>query len=806
MRRHSGSAFSLMGAAMRMVMLLGFSLMAALGLLPFASTTVSAATVQTRLAQHALLVSSKPAADAVLQAPPTSVHMVFSETLNPALSKALVVNTTNRQVDMKDSHTSNGVDMDLTLPLLNAGTYVVVWQTESAIDGHVARGSFIFRIARPDGSVPPIPAVLPTGNVPGAAGVGVQSGASLDGPTLLQTVATWIALLLFTFWVGGIIWETWVFPPKSLFERVGARHDRSETKGTMSTEERGRTSDERVGSAQGTTPTNRDPSFGHTSAVEQAARRWRRYAPYALVGILIADVGIIAGQAAELAGDWSGSIALPLLHAILVESQFGVFWWLREVATLAALVFTVVQNVSLRRGDASTRARTPGAKVFGAEAVASSETVSSAYPEPSAYATEETLLSGGSALMKVLADLPHLPRHLIKGIRQRSWFGHVEGLLALTLLFAFALSGHAAAVPSSVAWAVIGVDLVHLLADAAWVGGLLYIGVVLLPTLNKQSSYDWAGTLAIGLPRFSLIAVVSVILLATTGTFNTTEHLTSFEQFWTTAYGRTLTIKIIVFVIMMGISAYHAFFLRPRLVCALVETDAVEEGFASVGTGRSQEVDRSPITAAQEISRSEAADQGIGRSPLPPVREEVAMDAEPSGSQNGSSQTHNDTISSHALMLGKRLEQWLRVESMLGAMILLCVALLAAFAGSLSVSTAPTRSHQPTGPVTLTQTVDGGYTITLKVTPATFGTNTFTVLVKNAQGQPETGAGVSITTDMLDMNMGTDTTQLQANTQQPGVYSGQTDLTMAGNWEVDVRILPATSDTFVKAAFQFSAA
>jgi hypothetical protein len=78
------------------------------------------------------------------------------------------------------------------------------------------------------------------------------------------------------------------------------------------------------------------------------------------------------------------------------------------------------------------------------------------------------------------------------------------------------------------------------------------------------------------------------------------------------------------------------------------------------------------------------------------------------------------------------------------------------------------------------------------------------VIVKNAQGQPETGAGVTITTTMLDMNMGAETTQLQADPKQPGVYSQQADLTMAGHWDVDVRILPATSNSFVKATFDFS--
>jgi putative copper export protein/methionine-rich copper-binding protein CopC len=707
----------------------------------FTHSTVSAAAAQdqqTQQAQHALLVSSKPAADAVLQSPPKSVQMWFSETLVPATSKALVVDTTNRQIDMKDSHVneSNAEEMDLSLPLLPAGTYVVVWQTQSATDGHVASGSFLFRIARPDGSVPPIPAVLPTGHVPGGGGIGVQSSTSLDGPNLLQTIATWVALLFLTFWVGGIFWETWIFPPK--------KHS----------------------------------SSGHTTATEQASQQWRKYTPYALAGILIANVGIIVGLAAELAGDWSGSISFPLLRAILFESRFGIFWWLREVVALTALLFALWQIHRLRRQQTLTKLALTEERIGAVACVPCATGLHDPYDADS---TPDALLHGGPAIINVLAGIPHLPRYLIEGIRQRSWYGHIEGGLALTLVLAFALSGHAAAVSSSALWAVIGIDLLHLLANAAWIGGLLYIGVVLLPTLNRQSSHEWADMLASGLPRFSVVAITSVILLAATGSFNTTVHLTSLQQFWTTLYGRTLIVKISIFVLMIGISAYHAFLLRPRLSHALAETKTVHEDLVSVATEQVQ-----------------------GAAPTVPTREGDTTDANPSHLRNESTLTRKETISSHTVILGKSMERWLRLEGMLGAIVLLCVALLGAFAGSLTAPTSSNTSSQPSGPVSQTKTVNG-YTITLKVTPATFGTNTFIVIVKNAQGQPETGAAVSINTTMLDMDMGTETTQLQADPKQAGTYSQQADLTMAGHWEVGVRVLPANSNTFVKATFDFSA-
>lgn len=703
--------------------LLAAPLIAAFILLSFSYSKVSATTFQNQRTQHeyhALLVSSQPAADAVLQSPPTVVQMMFSETLIPTTSQALVVDTTNRQVNMKDGRVTenNGNEMNVALPILRAGTYVVVWRTQSAIDGHIASGSFLFRIAHPDGSIPPIPAVLPHGHIPGAGGIGAQSSTTMDGPILLQAIATWLSLLFVTFWAGGTIWETWVFPI-----------------------ERHATSD-------------------HSTAIGQASQCWRRYTPSLLIGILLANSGIISGQAAELAGDWSGCISLPLLHAILFESHFGAFWLLKEGITLCALLFLMLLSRKQRSIQALLRSRKEGdpGKLPDADPLQNTDMEGDL--------SQNICFYGRSEFIRTLKGIPHLPAHLIEGIRQRSWSGRLECGLSFLLLFVFALSGHAAAISSSALWAIIGIDLFHLLANAAWVGGLLYIGIVLLPILNRQSNSDWASVLAIGLPKFSVIAITSVILLTATGSFNTTVHLTSFPQFWTTAYGRILTVKIGIFVLMMGISSYHAFFLRPHLMYALTTTKETKEMLLSKG-----------IKATTKI---------------------LCLQCTPS------SLTHEETISPHALILGKRLERWLRLEGILGASLLLCVALLATFAGSLSNSTTvPTMLAQRVGPVIRTETTND-YTIILKITPATFGTNMFFVSIKNAQGRPVTGAAVLIDTTMLDMDMGTEATQLHANPKQPGMYTQHADLTMAGHWEIGVRILPADSNNFIKVLFHFS--
>jgi copper transport protein len=100
----------------------------------------------------------------------------------------------------------------------------------------------------------------------------------------------------------------------------------------------------------------------------------------------------------------------------------------------------------------------------------------------------------------------------------------------------------------------------------------------------------------------------------------------------------------------------------------------------------------------------------------------------------------------------------------------------------------------------------GAYTISLKVAPATFGVNTFTVTVKDAQGRPVNGATALVQTIMLDMDMGTQNVDLKPmGADAPGSYFGQGDLTMAGNWDVVVKVLTPGASDYVSTSFKFVA-
>ncbi|HET9905919.1 MAG TPA: copper resistance protein CopC, partial [Anaerolineales bacterium] len=97
---------------------------------------------------HALLVSSNPEANAVLQQAPVQVEMIFSETLEPNLSSVTVFNSSNQTVDAGDVRVdpSDPRRMTVTLHSLPDGVYTVSWKALSTVDGHQTVGTFPFAV------------------------------------------------------------------------------------------------------------------------------------------------------------------------------------------------------------------------------------------------------------------------------------------------------------------------------------------------------------------------------------------------------------------------------------------------------------------------------------------------------------------------------------------------------------------------------------------------------------------------------------------------------------------------------------
>ena len=106
----------------------------------------------------------------------------------------------------------------------------------------------------------------------------------------------------------------------------------------------------------------------------------------------------------------------------------------------------------------------------------------------------------------------------------------------------------------------------HLISASIWVGGSLFLGVVLAPLL-KTISESVEGRLAIMIRvgrKFNKIAIPSLGILIATGLYNSHNILTRQELF-STNYGIILIIKIILVIALIAVFVTHIRIIRPEI-------------------------------------------------------------------------------------------------------------------------------------------------------------------------------------------------------------------------------------------------
>ena len=108
---------------------------------------------------------------------------------------------------------------------------------------------------------------------------------------------------------------------------------------------------------------------------------------------------------------------------------------------------------------------------------------------------------------------------------------------------------------------------IHLISAAIWVGGSLFIGVVLAPILKKMSlSMEERLQMMIRVGRrFNIIAVPSLIILMGTGLYNSHLLLSKPEILFATSYGNFLVIKIILVIALIITFLIHVRIIRTEV-------------------------------------------------------------------------------------------------------------------------------------------------------------------------------------------------------------------------------------------------
>lgn len=107
----------------------------------------------------------------------------------------------------------------------------------------------------------------------------------------------------------------------------------------------------------------------------------------------------------------------------------------------------------------------------------------------------------------------------------------------------------------------------HLISASIWVGGSLFIGVILAPLL-KTFSESIEERLAIMIRvgrKFNKIAIPSLAILIFTGLYNSYNFLNKPDSLFSTNYGIILVIKIILVIILLVAFALHVRIIRSEI-------------------------------------------------------------------------------------------------------------------------------------------------------------------------------------------------------------------------------------------------
>jgi copper resistance protein D len=163
---------------------------------------------------------------------------------------------------------------------------------------------------------------------------------------------------------------------------------------------------------------------------------------------------------------------------------------------------------------------------------------------------------------------------------RRRWQEGAATLAALLLLASLGWVGHAAMDDGGGVAHEIN-QMVHLIAAGLWLGGLAPLGILLGRAVRRDGA-AYVPLARAGLPHFSQIGYVAVALLALTGAVNSIFLVGSFHALAETPYGRLLSLKIALYLAMVGLALVNRFRLMPRLREAAATAGALHALYRSV--------------------------------------------------------------------------------------------------------------------------------------------------------------------------------------------------------------------------------
>lgn len=144
--------------------------------------------------------------------------------------------------------------------------------------------------------------------------------------------------------------------------------------------------------------------------------------------------------------------------------------------------------------------------------------------------------------------------------------------LGVAAILPFSLISHASAQPNG-RDAAIANDLTHAVAASLWVGGIVALVAVLLPTLRSLTAAGRQVVLTQAIPRFSTVALSAWAALALTGFYSAWLEVGNLTALVDTDYGTSLAIKLAIIVTILVIAAFNLVVLTRKLRQVATATD-----------------------------------------------------------------------------------------------------------------------------------------------------------------------------------------------------------------------------------------
>ena len=147
----------------------------------------------------------------------------------------------------------------------------------------------------------------------------------------------------------------------------------------------------------------------------------------------------------------------------------------------------------------------------------------------------------------------------------RSWFSALLHIAAV-LLISQAWLGHAAEGGTGLYGDImVTVYSIHVIAAAAWVGGLppLLFALVEQRLFGPNEAREWSVDILL---RYSLMGMVAVTLIVASGIANAGFRVAgSFDKLFDTSYGNVLFTKIGIVILLLALAYFNRFIALPRL-------------------------------------------------------------------------------------------------------------------------------------------------------------------------------------------------------------------------------------------------